>query len=148
MSNLKTSPKHCCDLGAVSLLIVAIREYTKLKLMPKRERLVGRPPKEIEDKLCKSINIKLTIDDYCNIIDRAERLNITPTAYARQLVVSGKVVSPFSAEELQILRALAGEANNLNQIAKHLNSGEMQYKLTACAVIIKLKKILDDSKKY
>ncbi|MFR9547064.1 MAG: plasmid mobilization relaxosome protein MobC [Rikenellaceae bacterium] len=116
--------------------------------MPKRERLVGRPPKEIEDKLCKSINIKLTIDDYCNLIDRSKKLNITPTAYARQLVVSGRVVSPFSGEELQLLRALAGEANNLNQIAKHLNSGEMQHKLTACAVIIKLKKILDDSKKY
>ncbi|MFR9651459.1 MAG: plasmid mobilization relaxosome protein MobC [Rikenellaceae bacterium] len=65
-----------------------------------------------------------------------------------KLVVSGKVVSPFSAEELQLLRDLAGEANNLNQIAKHLNSGEMQHKLTACAVIIKLKMILDDSKMH
>ncbi|MFR9600708.1 MAG: plasmid mobilization relaxosome protein MobC [Rikenellaceae bacterium] len=108
---------------------------------------MGRPPKVI-GKLTRSINLKLSEMDYVDLLIKAERLNLTPTAYARQLVVSGKVVSPFSGEELQLLRDLAGEANNLNQIAKHLNSGEMQYKLTACAVIIKLKKILDDSKKH
>ncbi len=112
-----------------------------------KEKNKGRPPKEIEDKLCKSINIKLTINDYCNILDRAEKLKMTPTAYARSMLLHGKVNAPFSDEQLLLMRQLAGEANNVNQIAKHLNSGETSYKLYALAVVDKLKKLIYDSQK-
>ena len=113
-----------------------------------KEKINGRPRKEIEDKLCCSINLKFKVEDYCAILDKAERLAITPTAYARAMVIKGEVKAPFSADELTLMRQLAGEANNLNQIAKHLNSGSTSYILSACAIINRIKKMIYDSKKY
>ncbi|MFR9592539.1 MAG: plasmid mobilization relaxosome protein MobC [Rikenellaceae bacterium] len=49
---------------------------------------------------------------------------------------------------MELLRKIAGEANNINQIAKHLNAGQGSYRLHAVALIEKLKKIINDSKKY
>ncbi len=86
--------------------------------------------------------------DYVNLQSKAERLKLTPTAYARQMAMNGYVRAPYTEEELQILRDLSGEANNINQIAKHLNAGQGTYRLHAVALIEKLKKIINDSKKY
>lgn len=113
-----------------------------------KEKINGRPRKEVEDKLCCSINLKFKVEDYCAILDKADRLAITPTAYARAMVLKGAVKAPYTADELGLMRQLAGEANNLNQIAKHLNSGATSYKLSACAIINRMKKMIDDSKKY
>ncbi|MFR9554227.1 MAG: MobC family plasmid mobilization relaxosome protein [Rikenellaceae bacterium] len=115
--------------------------------MPKNKNKVGRPPKVI-GKLTRSINLKLSDMDYVNLLTKAEKLNITPTAYARQMVVNGYVRAPYTNEHLELLRKIAGEANNINQIAKHLNAGQGSYKLYALAMVEKLKKIIDDSKKY
>ncbi|MFR9527540.1 MAG: MobC family plasmid mobilization relaxosome protein [Rikenellaceae bacterium] len=115
--------------------------------MPKKRSKVGRPPKVI-GKLTRSINLKLSEMDYVNLLTKAERLNLTPTVYARQMVVNGYVREPYTEEHLELLRKIAGEANNINQIAKHLNAGHGSYKLYALAMIEKLKKIIDDSKKY
>ena len=113
-----------------------------------KEKTNGRPRKEIEEKLCYSINLKFKIDDYCAILNKSEELAITPTAYARAMVLKGEVKAPYTANELTLMRKLAGEANNLNQIAKHLNSGAKSYALSACAIINELKNMIDDSKKY
>ncbi|MFR9547095.1 MAG: MobC family plasmid mobilization relaxosome protein [Rikenellaceae bacterium] len=115
--------------------------------MQKKTKNVGRPPK-LRDKLTRSINLKLSEMDYVNILTKAEKLQLSPTAYARQMAVNGCVKAPFTAEHLDLMRKLAGEANNLNQIAKHLNEGQGSYKLYACGLIGKLKEIVDDSKKY
>ncbi|MFR9523287.1 MAG: plasmid mobilization relaxosome protein MobC [Rikenellaceae bacterium] len=108
---------------------------------------VGRPPKVI-GKLTHSINLKLSEMDYVNLQSKAERLKLTPTAYVRQMAMNGYVRAPYTEEELQILRDLSGEANNLNQVTKYLNGGNETFKLYACAIINRLKRILDDSKKY
>ncbi len=114
----------------------------------RREKLIGRPPKEIENKLCRSITIKLKIGDYCDLLERAERMKISLASLVRQLILKGEVKQPYSDDELHLMRQLSGIANNLNQIAKHLNSGEASYKLYACAAIKAIKKLIDDSKKH
>ena len=108
---------------------------------------MGRPPKVI-GKLTHSINLKLSEMDYVNILTQAEKLGITPTEYARQMVVRGCVKLPFSEEQMKLFRSIAGIANNLNQYVKHLNSGEIHHKLNVQTLIIYLKHLLDDSKKY
>ncbi len=114
----------------------------------RREKSIGRPPKEIEDKLCHSITIKLKIGDYCDLLERAERMKISLVSLVRESILRGKVKRPYNDEELHLMRQLSGIANNLNQIAKHLNSGEIAYKLYACAAIKEIKKLINDSKKH
>ncbi|MFR9545521.1 MAG: plasmid mobilization relaxosome protein MobC [Rikenellaceae bacterium] len=115
--------------------------------MQKKKTKMGRPPKVI-GKLTRSINLKLSEMDYVNLQSKAEKLKLTPTAYARQMAMNGYVRAPYTEEELQILRDLSGEANNLNQVTKYLNGGNESFKWHACVIINRLKRILDDSKKY
>ena len=43
---------------------------------------------------------------------------------------------------------LAGIANNLNQIAKHLNEGLKSHKMQALVMIERIKKMMNDSKSW
>lgn len=47
---------------------------------------------------------------------------VTISDYCRDMILSGKVIMPFNSEELTLQRKLAGMANNLNQIARVMNS--------------------------
>lgn len=42
--------------------------------------------------------------------------------YARQMVLTGKVIAPVSPEELRLVAELTREKNNLNQLAKAQNA--------------------------
>jgi predicted DNA binding CopG/RHH family protein len=77
----------------------------------------GRPLKE-ETKLTRSINLKLTEDDYALLKGKAEELGMKATQYAREMALKGRVKSRFTIEELTLMRKLSGMANNLNQITK------------------------------
>ena len=109
-------------------------------------RKVGRPPKVI-DKLTRSINLKLSEMDYANVLNSAEELDLSPTVYARQMVLNGYVKSPFTKEELGLMRQVAGAINNLNQYMRHLNSGEQTYKILVFSIVQTLKNMLNDWKK-
>ena len=80
----------------------------------------GRPAKE-KAKLSTSINLKLTEADFNKLKEKAEKLGLKATQYAREMVLKGSVKSRFSLEELDLMRKLSGIANNLNQIAKRAN---------------------------
>ena len=108
----------------------------------------GRPPKEEVDKLNRSINLKLTKDDYTTIQKRAEKFSLSPTQYARIMTLKGVIKSRFTIEELDLMRKIAGISNNLNQIARGLNSDLRHYQMDALKIIICIKKMLYDSKEY
>lgn len=86
----------------------------------KKKKQKGRPPKEA-DKLSRSINLKLTAADYETVQKKAEKVGLTATQYAREITLKGGVKSRFTVEELNLIRKLSGEANNLNQLAKRAN---------------------------
>lgn len=83
---------------------------------PKR----GRPTKE-KAKLSTSINLKLTGKDFDFVKEKAEKLGMKATQYAREMTLKGSIKSRFTLEELDLMRKLSGMANNLNQIAKKAN---------------------------
>lgn len=114
----------------------------------KSDKKCGRPPKEKEEKLNRSINLKLTEGDYRTVCKRAARVSLTATQYARMMTLKGVIKNRFTAEELDLMRKVAGVANNVNQIAKHLNQGLSRYVIEACGVILELKKLIDDSQKH
>lgn len=82
----------------------------------------GRPKKD-KTKLSTSINLKLTESDFKIVKEKAEELGMKPTQYTREMTLNGGVKLRFTVEELNLIRQLSGEANNLNQLAKRANQG-------------------------
>lgn len=108
------------------------------------EALRGRPPKG-ENKLIQSVNLKLTRKDYALLNEKAQKLGIKATQYAREMVLNGGIRSRFSLEELDLMRKLSGMANNLNQLAKKANqSGFTNVEIEIVGIITQIKKLLDD----
>jgi predicted DNA binding CopG/RHH family protein len=104
----------------------------------------GRPAKE-KAKLNFSINLKLTEEDFKTVQEKAAKLGMKPTQYAREMVLKGSVKSRFTLEELDKMRKLSGMANNLNQIAKKANiSGYPVMALEMVTVVGEIKKALYD----
>lgn len=104
----------------------------------------GRPLKE-ETKLTRSINLKLTEDDYALLKEKAEKLGMKATQYAREMALEGRVKSRFTIEELALMRKLSGMANNLNQITKLAHQRGL-YKVTEVLIEIidKIKSLFHD----
>lgn len=104
----------------------------------------GRPPKG-DDKLTKSINLKLAVADYDATQKKAEKVGLTATQYVREMTLNGGVKSRFTTEELDLMRKLSGEANNLNQIAKRANqAGFPSVGNEVLVVVERIKALFDD----
>jgi hypothetical protein len=104
----------------------------------------GRPAKE-KEKLDHSINLKLTAEDFDLVKEKAGKLGMKATKYAREMVLNGKVKSRFTLEELDLMRKLSGIANNLNQITKKANqAGFAKVGIEIIGIITWIKNILDD----
>lgn len=104
----------------------------------------GRPKKE-KDKLCRSINLKLTERDFETIEKKAADIGMKTTQYAREMTLKGRIKPRYTKEELDLRRKVAGMCNNVNQIAKHANqSGIESIHIEAVCVLGILRKLLDD----
>lgn len=110
----------------------------------KNSRKRGRPAKE-KAKLSTSINLKLTEADFNKIREKAEKLGMKATQYVREMVLKGSVKSRFTLEELDLMRKLAGIANNLNQIAKKTNqAGYIMEAIEIMKIMTQIKRMLND----
>lgn len=109
------------------------------------KRMKGRPPKA-DDKLTKSINLKLTSADFETVQKRAMKVGLTATQYAREMTLNGGVKSRFTVEELDLMRKLSGEANNLNQLAKRENQAGFTRVGNEIIVVLEWIKMLFDDR--
>ncbi len=108
------------------------------------EALRGRPKKE-KVKLSISINLKLTEEDFKTVKEKAEKLGMKATQYAREMTLKGGIKSRFTIEELDLIRKLSGMGNNLNQIARQANkSGFAQVSVEIVNIALQIKQLLDD----
>lgn len=106
--------------------------------------LRGRPKME-EEKLSCSINLKLSEKDFKSVKEKAEKLGMKATRYAREMVLKGSVKLRFSLEDLDLMRKLSGMANNLNQIARQANkAGLANTAMEVISITTRIKKLLDD----
>ena len=63
----------------------------------------------------------------------------------REMTLKGGIKSRFTLEELDLMRKLAGMANNLNQVAKRVNRNEfLQVGLDLVILAGKIKELVDD----
>ena len=82
----------------------------------------GRPTKNSIEKKQRVVSTKLTRPYFYAIQKRAEDAGISLSEYVRQAVVCGQIVQRISRQDADTLRKLAGEANNLNQLARQANT--------------------------
>lgn len=110
----------------------------------KKKKQKGRPPKEA-GKLSQSINLKLTAADYVVLQRKAAKVGLSVTQYAREMTLNGGVKSRFTVEELDLMRKLSGEANNLNQLAKRANQAGFSRVGNEIRVVLEwIKALFDD----
>ena len=89
---------------------------------------MARPKKEQEITHTHHINLRLTDVQYEVITERAKQANLSLSEYIRRQLIKGKVTVKYELvadlPELEKLIAEFGKiGSNLNQIAKHFNSG-------------------------
>ena len=85
----------------------------------------GRPPKSASEKLKERLTVKMAAADYYALRGKARAAGLT-------------------AEQMTLLRQLAGMANNLNQLARKANSaGYVQAAAECTALIEKIDTLID-----
>ena len=95
--------------------------------------------------MSQSINLKLTEENYAIVKEKAEKLGLKATQYAREMTLKGDIKSRFTIEELDLIRKLSSMANNLNQIAKKANqAGFAKVGIEAVGIMSQIKRLLDD----
>ena len=89
-----------------------------------RNKPGGRPAKSRIDKQNRVISTKLTeLQFYYAIRKRATEAGLRVSEYVRQAVVSAEVTPRLNRQDADTIRKLAGEANNINQLAHRANAG-------------------------
>ena len=69
------------------------------------------------------VSTKLTELQYYAIRKRAGEAGLRVSEYVRQAVVSAEVIPRLNRQDADTIRKLAGEANNINQLAHRANAG-------------------------
>jgi len=119
----------------------------------KNKRKGGRPKKGISERKTRTINIRVSEPEYYAIKHRASLAKLTVSAYSHAAILEGKIVEPVKKEDMELLRTLSGEANNLNQLAHRANSFQTLYlekdiKNTLNLITGIIEKLSDDWKNY
>ena len=88
-----------------------------------RNKPGGRPAKNRIDKQNRVVSTKLTELQFYAIRKRATEAGLRVSEYVRQAVVSAEVTPRMNRQDADTIRKLAGEANNINQLAHRANAG-------------------------
>ncbi|MDR0233164.1 MAG: MobC family plasmid mobilization relaxosome protein [Dysgonamonadaceae bacterium] len=91
------------------------------------KRKGGRPKKRISERKKRIVSIRVSEPEYYAIKRRASLAGLTVSAYSHSAILESKIVEPIKKEDMDLLRKLSGEANNLNQLAHQANSFQMPY---------------------
>ena len=119
----------------------------------KNKRKGGRPKKKVSERKTRIINIRVSETEYYAVKHRASLAKLTVSAYSHAAILEGKIAEPVKKEDMELLRKLSGEANNLNQLAHQANSFRMTYlekeiRNTMNLLTKIIEKLSDDWKNY
>ena len=83
----------------------------------------GRPVKKTLERQNRVVSTKLTKLQYYAVKRRAGEAGVKVSEYVRQAIITAEVVPRLNRQDADTIRKLAGEANNLNQLAHRANAG-------------------------
>lgn len=94
-----------------------------LPLVPKKKhnrmKNQGGRPRKKESRLRKKVvSTRVTEPEYLKILEEAKSCCLSLSDFIYQVLIHRKVIPRISQEEADILRKLAGQSNNLNQLTK------------------------------
>lgn len=78
----------------------------------------GRPHKTDSQLRKKVVSTRLTEPEYWKLLQEAEQCCLSLSDFIYQILTVRKVVPRISQEEMDTIRKLAGQSNNLNQLTK------------------------------
>ena len=117
--------------------------WSQMDIMKKNPK-GGRPPKSASEKLKERLTVKMAAADYYALRGKARAAGLTWAEYARTALSRSVVRQRLTAEQMTLLRQLAGMANNLNQLARKANSaGYVQATAECTALIEKIDTLID-----
>ena len=83
---------------------------------------MGRP-RLAEGAIRENFTVRLTAAERARVEEKARQLNLSPSDYARACLVRGTVrVVQEGGFDPELVRGVLAIGNNLNQIARHLNT--------------------------
>ena len=83
----------------------------------------GRPVKKTLERQNRVVSTKLTKLQYYAVKRRAGEAGVKVSEYVRQAIITTEVVPRLNRQDADTIRKLAGEANNINQLAHRANAG-------------------------
>ena len=106
----------------------------------------GRPAKKRIEKQQRVVSTKLTELQYYAIRKRAGEAGLRVSEYVRQAVVSAEVIPRLNRQDADTIRKLAGEANNINQLAHRANAGGFELVKLKNRIVEIINQLSDDWK--
>lgn len=105
---------------------------------------VARPKKQMQDARSERLNLRLQPDERAEVETRAVALGLTPSDYARRLVIGGRLASVVAAKaDPSLVLAINRAGVNLNQIARTMNSGAGHIPLDLADTLARINSLLD-----
>ena len=83
-----------------------------------RDSYKNTAKRKLKDKV---ISARISGIEYMALKKRAKDAGVNLSKFVRSVLLTGKVVQRISKSDVDILRKLSGEANNLNQLARTAN---------------------------
>lgn len=83
----------------------------------------GRPVKKTLERQNRVVSTKLTKLQYYAVKRRAGEAGVKVSEYVRQAIITAEIVPRLNRQDADTIRKLAGEANNINQLAHRANAG-------------------------
>ncbi len=91
----------------------------------KNKRTGGRPKKGNSVRKKRMISIRFSEPEYYVIKRRSAKAGLTISAYCHAAILESEIKESIKEEDMDLLRKLSGEANNLNQLARKAHIHEM-----------------------
>jgi hypothetical protein len=90
----------------------------------------GRPPQKIKRDLI--LRIRLSPTEAFLIKSKAREAGMRASSWIRSAAKGARIAPRWTPEEMQTLRMLSGMANNLNQLTRQANSGQLFFIARKC----------------
>lgn len=90
----------------------------------------GRPKAKIRRD--QTLRIRINATELYLIKTKAREAGMRASTWIRQAAKAARIAPRWTPEQMELLRMMAGMANNLNQLAKQANSGNLLFIVRKC----------------
>lgn len=101
----------------------------------------GRP--KLKVRRDKELRIRMNSNELFLIRSKAKDAGMHVSTWIRQAAKTARIAPRWTPEQMQVFRMLFGMANNLNQLARQANSGQLLFVARKCdALLIEINQTL------